>query len=415
MAGLVWRAATTRALAGAGAILLVGVMAWFALKARAEEQGAGPAVTIRPPDAFYDPPAQRPASPGALLRSEKLEAANLPSGMRGWRILYTTSVDDRTPAIAVAIVVAPVEAGEAPRPVLIWNHGTTGLLQKCMPSLASAPLSGAPALEGVAARGWVVVATDYSFAEKDGPHPYLMGEGEARAALDAVRAARRLPDLRLSPQAVVWGHSQGGHAALWTGKIAPAYAPEVTIAGVAAIAPMIAPAKVLPRDEFMNRWIGPYIARAYSRFYPDVAYEQALRPEARDAARKIALECGNWSREEEDRIEKLIDSYQGAALTIGADDPLDARLASNEAPQQIAAPVVVAVGSQEGPAMHSVIDDYVAQACAAGGRLDYWTLAGLDHKTIVTPDSPLDQPLIAWTSARFAGAPRVAGCDRKDF
>ena len=65
--------------------------------------------------------------------------------------------------------------------------------------------------------GWVVIATDYSFAEKGGPHPYLIGEGEARAALDAVRAARQMSELTLDNHMVVWGYSQGGHAALWTG------------------------------------------------------------------------------------------------------------------------------------------------------------------------------------------------------
>ena len=65
--------------------------------------------------------------------------------------------------------------------------------------------------------GWVVVATDYSFAEKGGPHPYLIGEGEARATLDSVRAARQMSELTLDKRMVVWGYSQGGHAALWIG------------------------------------------------------------------------------------------------------------------------------------------------------------------------------------------------------
>jgi len=62
-----------------------------------------------------------------------------------------------------------------------------------------------------------MVATDYSFAEKGGPHPYLIGEGEARAVLDSVRAARQMSELTLDKRMVAWGYSQGGHAALWTG------------------------------------------------------------------------------------------------------------------------------------------------------------------------------------------------------
>ena len=152
-----------------------------------------PSLSARAPDAFYEPPANVPERPGSLLRSEPLRNITLPPGMQGWRILYTTTVDDRTPATAVATVFAPAVLPAGPRPVVTWEHGTTGVLQKCMPSLVSAPTEGIPARDRIVAAGWVVVATDYSFAEKGGPHPYLLGEGEARAALDSVRAARRMP------------------------------------------------------------------------------------------------------------------------------------------------------------------------------------------------------------------------------
>lgn len=36
---------------------------------------------------------------------------------------------------------------------------------------------------------------------------------------------------------MAWGHSQGGHAVLWTGMLAPDYAPELDLVGVAAFAP----------------------------------------------------------------------------------------------------------------------------------------------------------------------------------
>src|SRR5690349_6867715 len=198
-----------------------------------QTQSAG--ITAHAPDAFYDPPANVPGQPGVLLRSEPLKHVTLPAGMLGSRILYTTTVNDTTPATAVATVFAPIDgwAGPRPRPVIMWEHGTTGVLQKCMPSLVSAPAAGIPALNQIVSAGWVIVATDYSFAEKGGPHPYLIGEGEARAALDSVRAARRMPELSLDERTVVWGHSQGGHSALWTGISGPRYAPDVKIIGIA--------------------------------------------------------------------------------------------------------------------------------------------------------------------------------------
>ena len=98
-------------------------------------QGNRPNVIMQSPDAFYDPPPDVPSKPGALLRSELLKEIILPSGVRGWRILYATSVDDNTPATAVATLFAPTDSSTGPRPVIVWEHATTGLLQKCMPSL----------------------------------------------------------------------------------------------------------------------------------------------------------------------------------------------------------------------------------------------------------------------------------------
>src|SRR5213075_1131752 len=208
-----------------------------------------------------------------------------------WRILYATTVDDSTSATAVAIVFAPTDSSAGPRPVIAWEHATTGLVQKCMPSLLSAATKGIPERSQIVMAGWVVVATDYSFAEQGGLHPYLIGEGEARAALDSVRAARQISELTLDQRVVVWGYSQGGHAALWTGIVGPRYAPDLEILGVAAIAPAANIKNILAMNVAVDKRFGPYLALSYSRFYPDVTFEQALRPEALDAARQIVNLC----------------------------------------------------------------------------------------------------------------------------
>ena len=372
-------------------------------------------VTARAPDAFYDPPAQVPGRPGVLLRSEPLKDVILPAGMQGWRILYTTTVNDDTPATAVATVFAPINAPAGPRPVITWEHGTTGVLQKCMPSLVSVPTLGIPALDRIVKAGWVIVATDYSFAEKGGPHPYLIGEGEARAALDSVRAARQMPELALDARTVVWGHSQGGHAALWTGIIGPRYAPDVQVVGVAAIAPAANMTHILAMSPAVDKRLGPYLAFSYSRFYPDIAFEQAIRPEALKAAREIAGLCGFLPPEDPLRIHALAATFDGRALATSTNAALAARLAQNTADQPIAAPLMVAQGLGDIVVPPSATAAYVDARCAAGQRLDYWTFAGLDHAAIVQPGTILDEPLVAWTAARFANEPQPSGCARKSF
>ena len=85
-------------------------------------QGVRASITAHAPDLFYDPPSDLPHQPGALLRSEPLKDVILPAGIRGWRILYATSVDDSTPATAVATVFAPTDP---PQAHVLSSHGST--------------------------------------------------------------------------------------------------------------------------------------------------------------------------------------------------------------------------------------------------------------------------------------------------
>jgi pimeloyl-ACP methyl ester carboxylesterase len=370
---------------------------------------------VQAPDAFYDPPTDIPHKPGALLRSEPIRDVILPAGVRGWRILYATTVDDNTPATAVATVFAPTDSSTGPQPVVAWQHATTGLLQKCMPSLLSAASKGILERNQIVMAGWVVVATDYSFAEKGGPHPYLIGEGEARAALDSVRAAQQISALTLDRRMVAWGYSQGGHAALWTGIIGPRYAPELEIRGIAAIAPATNIEKNLDLNVEIDKRFGPYLARSYSRFYPDITFEQAIRPEALDAARQIIDLCDFLPREDQERIAALAATFEGPALATSSNKALQSRLEQNTPDHPIQAPVVIAQGLSDIVVPPSVTDAYVDERCTAGQRLEYWTFAGRDHLTIIQPGTPLEDPLIKWTTARFANEPQAPGCIRKSF
>src|SRR2546421_2902819 len=342
-------------------------------------------VTAHAPDAFYDPPSDVPRKPGELLRSEPLKDVVMPPGLRGWRILYATTVDDSTPATAVATVFAPPDPPAGPRPVIAWEHATTGLLQKCMPSLLSTPTKGIPERDRIVMAGWVLVATDYSFAEKGGPHPYLIGEGEARAALDSVRAARQMSELTLDKRMMVWGYSQGGHAALWTGIVGPRYAPDLEILGVAAIAPAANIKNILAMNVAVDKRFGAYLALSYSRFYPDITFEQAVRPEALDAARQIVNLCDFLPPEDSERIEVLAATFDGPALATSSNKALQARLEQNTADGLIKAPVVIAQGLSDIVVPSYATDAYVEERCSAGQRLEYWTFAGRDHGTIVQP------------------------------
>ena len=223
------------------------------------------------PDAFYVPPADRPSRPGALLRKEAF-VRGVPADAQAWRILYTTTRLDGTVAVASAIVMVSRAPRSEPRPVIAWTHGTTGVVPGCAPSLLEDPFANVPALRQLIDNGWIYVATDYVGQGTSGPHPYLIGEGEARSALDSIRALRQMEVIGAGEDTVVWGHSQGGHAALWTGIVAPAYAPDVRILGVAAIAPAsdLRPLLDAVHATPVGRIMSSYLLRSYGAAYPDV-------------------------------------------------------------------------------------------------------------------------------------------------
>lgn len=173
---------------------------------------------------------------GMLIDASRM--ANAPSGMQAWRIRYMSRSDKDQPEEMTGMVVAPSgPPSRLGRPVLAWAHGTWGISDKCTPSTSENFFSATPALREMVARGYVVVAPDYSGLGTKQVHPYMVGPSAAHSVLDAVRAARGIAEAGASSRFAVWGESQGGHASLWTGQLAGSYAPELTLTGVAAAAP----------------------------------------------------------------------------------------------------------------------------------------------------------------------------------
>ncbi len=396
-----WLRAAVAALALVFGLAVVTAVGWA-------WQRADPPV----PDAFYTAPSGADtAVPGTLLRHEAYTQA-IPAGARGWRMLYATTRDDGVPAVASAVVLAPPASVIGPRPLVAWTHGTTGFATGCAPTVLPAPFpfdAAVPAVPRLLAEGWALVGTDYVGLGTGGPHPYLIGQGEGRSALDSIRAVRQLGDLTLADTTVVWGHSQGGHAALWTGGLASSYAPDVHLAGVAALAP----ATDLPglvagiKDTPVGRIMLSFVLAAYGATYPDVRFDEYVGPTRR--ARGMAARCL---------------SGPGALLSVAtavtmerslfarepSDGPLAARLRENVPTRPIGVPVLLAQGRSDPLVLPDVQDRYVRARCDAGQAIDYRTYAGHDHLSVLADDSPTVADLVAWTRDRVAGVPAPAGC-----
>jgi hypothetical protein len=237
-------------------------------------------------------PEQVPTSlegygPGDLLGAEELDVPPTIIRARAWRILYLTlGSDERSLVPVCGIVVTPrraqdLVAEDGNAKMVAWAHGTLGLVQACQPSTDPAENIFGPMPGGIGAVAWgsflnfdgmrgdarvgglqtlvdqgrVVTATDYfvGLDDTDVLMRYVVGPSAGAAVVDSARAAAELvrQELGVDPPAydtVVWGHSQGGHAALWAGQVATPYlaqtAParnvaqaDVRLAGVVGEAP----------------------------------------------------------------------------------------------------------------------------------------------------------------------------------
>ncbi len=390
----------------AGAVGALAVAVALALVSARIRSGA-PAV-----DQFYATPDAVPEVPGVLLRTEPF-ARTIPDEARAWRILYTTTRDEGVQAVASALVVVPAARPDGPLPVVALAHGTTGVDRRCAPSVLDDPFAAGAffSLDRVLAEGWAVVATDYIGLGTEGPHPYLIGQPSGRAVLDSVRAARQMAEIELDGRTVVWGHSQGGGAALWTGALASSYAPDVGVIGVAALAPAADLVGLVDglRDIAGGSIFASYALDSYSEVYSDVRLSDYVRPAARASFERIARTCLA-----EPAV--LVSALQAVAtdMSMFDGDPVRGRfldrLRENVPTAPIATPLLIAQGAADPLVGRTAQDAYVAARCEAGQAVDYRVYDGEDHLSLVAADSPLIPDLIDWIDDRFAAAPATPTC-----
>jgi len=357
-------------------------------------------------DAFYATPDEVPDGHGRLIRAGAY-AGRAPANGEVTRILYTTRDANGRPAVASAMVITPTDAEPGPHPVVIWSHGTTGVARGCAPSLADGTATkwAIPGLEQALAQGWVVVASDYSGQGAEGTFPYLIGLGEARSSLDAVLAASELDtDLVLSPRTVVWGHSQGGHAALWTSQIAAEYAPGLDVRGTAAISPAGDPvelAQILTSETSGNALLTvmmSWVLVPYSETYADIDLDRYVTAAARPIIREMTQRC---------LTEPGVVVSALAALGLSEDSPIDTadltrgamarRLQENVPVGPWNTPILVAWGAQDEVLPPETQEHLVERLCAAGERVRWAVFAENHHQDVLQPPSQLIPFLMRWS------------------
>ena len=260
-------------------------------------------------------------------------------------------------------------------------------------------------------RGYIVAATDYPGLGTTGPHPYLVGDSEARAVLDSVRAARAIPDARASARFAVWGHSQGGQAALFAGQIAKTYAPELTLEGVAVAAPATDLAGLMTADLASQggRNLTAMTLWAWSRVY-GVPTDTIIQPAALPAVNYIARQC----------MESLFDFLvrRRAGPKVPPDFLIDSDVAGKPPWSRFLAlnttgvlpadiPIFIAQGEADRLVKPAITLDYARGLCRAGSAVRYLVMPKVKHGLA---GDRAAIPAVDWIADRFAGLPAPSDC-----
>lgn len=362
--------------------------------------GAGAAIARD--GAFYaTQPGDLSGSAGSIVRKEAM--ADAPTGSAATRFIYRTTKADGTPTLGSAVAIVP--QGPAPisgRPVIVWAHPTTGVVPACAPSLSDTFYLKVQGLQAMLDRGYVVVAPDYPGLGTEGPHAYLVGEAAARSVLDSVRALKSLP-VGASERFAVWGHSQGGHASIFTGIVAHHYAPELQLVGVAAAAPATDLATLL-RDDYATS-VGKILTAMAVRSWTNVfnaPMDQIVIPEEIAAVNRVGTDC----------IESKLEIYEAAIAEI----PLQRKFLSvpditrvepwrdivqrntpGPLPRRI--PLLMIQGMADTIVEPAVTSSYVRRQCAVGSAVRFMQVPGIGHNPIARDTA---SAAVQWMAERFA-------------
>jgi hypothetical protein len=386
---------------------------------------------LPPEDPFYRYEGSVPLgeiAPGTVLkhRTTRLSfGAGNQTPISADQLLYRTTGQRGEPTVTVTTVLEPATA--ALRPTIVeYLSFYDGLGSQCSPSFTLAGGDpGDAAVERQAqqeallvswylAHGNIVTVPDF---EGTGLH-WMAGRESGHGALDAIRATESYLGIGSDTPVGLSGYSGGSVAANWANELAPIYAPELNIVGVAEggipvnyfnhfayiegtdVYSAAIPGELIGLSRAygvdLTDYLTPYgkevveqeseacIVSMFGRF-PGLTVENIMLPDYRDLARA------------EPFATMLRDQTMG---TIGS-RPM--------------APILMAVGNADGTGDGAMVAADVralaSQYCEQGVPVLYQEYEGADHLAAAALFEPQTGPYL---QARLSGLPPVSNCAQLD-
>jgi alpha-beta hydrolase superfamily lysophospholipase len=344
-----------------------------------------------------------PGNPGDVIRIQQLEPGAIEGAL--YRVMYhSRSIGDDDIAVTGSIAVPNTPAPIGGRPVVTVGHPTVGNADDCAPSRD--PETNAGVINRFLAAGWIVATSDLEGLGTPGVPPYLVGDSEGRSMVDIVRATKNIPAFSSGTTFAAWGHSQGGHAALFTRKVAATWAPELRMVGAVAVAPVSSTSLFVSRANFAGPGITLMTVGGYSAAY-GLSANEVLTADGMDHLDDAEAKClGDLGDELRDRtlddirkVDPVDLSDWGSALSGNNAGPIRSNVA-----------VLLLQGDADAIVPESDTEALFTEMCSTTQPVTMDIDEGGGHADV--RDRTIDTA-VAWLTDRFTLAPASTNCAGK--
>jgi Secretory lipase len=403
-------------------VALLGLIAVVGLSARvAPAHAATPALPSSDP--FYTYSGSTPlaqVAPGTVLkmRAVQLVISGAPSAYSAEQVLYRTTGELGQPTATVATVIKPLVPAGATKLVsyqtfydaLGSSCDPSYTLQGGNPSYSDAQID-ATLLQNYLQAGFTVVTSDYEGENLD----WADGQESGYDTLDGIRAAENALGAPHSTSVGMVGYSGGSIATEWASELAPAYAPDLHIVGVAEGGVPVDFAHNLTYINGDNDgWAGviPAVLVGTARGF-GIDLSTYLSAYGQQVTGQVADECiNNFAGSYPGlTVQQLLKPQYQNFLAIPTFASVINELTMGTAPGNPAVPLFMAVGNSDGTGdgvmVAADVEALAHEYCEQGVPVTFSEYSGLDHEEAI---APFESAALTFLEGRFAGGPSSNGC-----
>jgi len=374
-------------------------------------------------DPFYTYSGSTPLAqiaPGTVLkvRAIQLVIGGAPSPYSAEQVLYRTTGELGQPTATVATIVKPLAPVGATK-LISYQTFYDALGSECDPSYTLA--GGNPGysdaqidatlMQNYLQAGFTVVTSDYEGENLD----WAAGQESGYNTLDGIRAAEHELGVPRSTPVGMVGYSGGSIATEWASELAPAYAPELNIVGVAEGGIPVDFAHNLAYVNGDNDgWAGviPAVLLGVSRGF-GIDLDTFLSAYGKQVTGQVTDECiNNFAGSYPGlTVQQLLKPQYQNFLAIPTFASVINKLLMGSAPGHPTEPLFMAVGNSDGTGdgvmVAADVEALAHEFCEQGVPVTFSEYSGLDHEQAI---APFESTALTFLKARFAGGPAPNGC-----